>query len=272
MQVQVIIFSKDRASQLDLLLRSIRKYVRFEHQIKVLYTYSNDDFKKGYHKLKCYWQNVTFVKEQDFKKDLIANLDTVFSHVMFLVDDDVFVADVNAGDTPIYGLSSIPEVLTVSLRFGKNILWDYNYNRAVDQPIFIDPPAGALLWDWTTASWGWNYPMSLDGNIFAFSDIYPYVTRGKYYSPNTFEKCMAVRPVRNKPYVISYDRSRLVGLALNRVQNRYKNKSGSTYTPESLNANFLAGDVIELDRFAGFVPNACHVDLTDIMFIKREDE
>ena len=60
-----IIFSKDRASQLDQLLSSIEAHVRNldAMRIQVLYTFSESSFKKGYDQLMPMHPHVTFCQE-----------------------------------------------------------------------------------------------------------------------------------------------------------------------------------------------------------------
>jgi hypothetical protein len=50
--INSIIFSKDRASQLHLLINSLYKNAPGIFNLNVLYTFSNEDFEKGYEKLK----------------------------------------------------------------------------------------------------------------------------------------------------------------------------------------------------------------------------
>ena len=50
--INAIIFSKDKACQLELLLKSIRRNTSNLFDIKVIYETSNGVFKQGYEKLK----------------------------------------------------------------------------------------------------------------------------------------------------------------------------------------------------------------------------
>src|SRR3989344_6927504 len=81
-EISTIIFSKNRACQLELLLRSLNM------PATVIYTY-DQDFKTGYDKLIGMYPEVEFVWETDFKKQVIENLG---EYTLFLVDDDVMIA------------------------------------------------------------------------------------------------------------------------------------------------------------------------------------
>ena len=74
MNVNIIIFSKDRACQLDLLLRSMWSHIdSFDlYHIKVLYTYSNSLFYEGYRELieREEFPSVFFKHETNFKDDV----------------------------------------------------------------------------------------------------------------------------------------------------------------------------------------------------------
>ena len=51
--LNIIVFSRDRACQLELFIRSMKFYFKefYQYNINVLYTYSNNKFKEGYEKL-----------------------------------------------------------------------------------------------------------------------------------------------------------------------------------------------------------------------------
>ena len=53
--LDIIVFSKDRACQLDALLRSMREFFRLPHRIHVIYTTSTGEFELGYDFLRR-WQ------------------------------------------------------------------------------------------------------------------------------------------------------------------------------------------------------------------------
>ena len=54
MNINVIIFSKNRAAQLELFIRSMKKFFKdfSSNEIKILYKTSNSFFEEGYEKLK----------------------------------------------------------------------------------------------------------------------------------------------------------------------------------------------------------------------------
>ncbi len=71
--INAIIFSKDRALQLRLLLYSIEKNSPLTFKLNVIYKYSDDSFKEGYEKVKSEFAGVCNFVEQttDFKRDVL---------------------------------------------------------------------------------------------------------------------------------------------------------------------------------------------------------
>jgi hypothetical protein len=127
-----LVFSKDRACQLDLLLRSIRRYApNLYRSVTVLATYSDDDYRRAYGRCKGEHGWASFWLEIDFEWDVRRWLDKAGELVSFLVDDDVFYRDA-------------PKDMLVpfSLRGG-----DYDYPFSVDGNIYRGNDVKRLLED-----------------------------------------------------------------------------------------------------------------------------
>ena len=89
----VIVFSKNRAMQLDLCLRSFFKYCQDDlksYDMVVLWTADNQEHKSAYYYLDYMNRNkCLFYKERDFKDDLLWFVED-YKFTMFIVDDCVF--------------------------------------------------------------------------------------------------------------------------------------------------------------------------------------
>ena len=89
-----VIFSKDRAMQLEGTIESLFLHCGDISQIElcVLYKTSGEMHGFQYNKLKEEFYNISFVEEANFKEQV---LDVVsgFEYVLFLVDDNLFVKD-----------------------------------------------------------------------------------------------------------------------------------------------------------------------------------
>ena len=90
--MNIIVFSKDRAMQLDLCLRSIKKYV--EHQeVIVILAWSDPKYLDGYSKLLDRHRDVFFIKQGNFKRTLKITVEDCGHHFVTMVDDSIFVRE-----------------------------------------------------------------------------------------------------------------------------------------------------------------------------------
>lgn len=80
--ISILCWSKDRACQLNALLRSLKTYI--PSSVVVLYTYSNDDFRCGYDVVRAEHPFVTFVKENDFYEDTIFSIEGMKKNTIIL--------------------------------------------------------------------------------------------------------------------------------------------------------------------------------------------
>ncbi len=201
--VDVLVFSKDRAAQLDLLLRSIDRHAPdLYSSITVLFAYSSLDFLDGY--AACAKEHVgkRFTYQQVFEQKVREWLATAEDLVSFLVDDDVFyrdlVADVSAASRAI------------SLRGG-----DY------------------------------DYPFSVDGNIYLRADVVEHLSRFSFNDPTHLEaRAHEQRHLLPFQSVTPVEPPCLVGIPANRVSV----SSGMPHmgvSTRNLNDAFLRGERIE---------------------------
>ena len=252
--LNVIIFSRDRACQLDLLLRSIAAHVteREATRLSVLYTTSHPDFGRGYEKVKQQHVGVRFVEEAertgDFKALVNSLCDPAIPYQGFLADDDVFKERFSPEDSTFKTFAARPDVLCLSLRMGSHITYCYSLSCDTPPPVF-EP---GWIWSWKGLVGDWGYPMSLDGHVFRTGEIAPLLQDLAFENPNTLESSLAAQPLP-QPRMICYERSRLVNLPVNRVQRVFENRSGEG-DPAVLNDRFVSQNRrILLEPFSGFV-------------------
>jgi hypothetical protein len=250
--MNVIIFSKDRAAQLDLLLRSMPE---FPLNVNILYNYSNDKFSAAYDQMLDEQDQVNdeqFTEQDDFKENLIDIVAQSDPLIVFFTDDDIFI-------NPLPEIPDLPDnVACLSLRLNPHMDYCYTLNRPQKPPKMQNN-----IWDWRNADADYGYPMSLDGHIFRTADILPLLEKLDYHNPNTLEGQLARHPI-NRPCMMCFDKSVIVNNPINRVQDTVPNRHG-TVTAEWLNEQFLAGKRIKLEPFIGIEPNACHVELPIVM-------
>ena len=256
--IEVVVFSKDRACQLEALLRSMARFFEYPHRITVLYTASDRDYQHGYDVLANWYAYVTWKREVDFRAELLRLIDEASErmacHVMFLVDDIVFTRRFT-GEPMIEQIENDEDILAVSLRLGDNIRYCHSLGIESGPPDFFD----GRRWSWRDAPPGdWDYPMSLDGNIYRLSDIVEKLADIAFCNPNTLEAGMAGDPI-DRPYLVCQPSPYLVNLALNLVQDVFDNPHGGI-PAEALNRCFLARFIIDIERLAGRNFRACHIE------------
>lgn len=251
--MNVIIFSKDRAAQLDLLLRSMPQWNN-----NILYTCSTDEFAEGYDILETQYDNF-FIRQANFKDDLLRFIQPHERFTVFFTDDDVFINDMPANSPQMYEMMNSSHVACLSLRLNPRMTYCYTLNRPMRHPHFHK----YNTWQWQRGDADFGYPMSLDGHIFPTCDILPLLQRLEYNNPNELEGRLATNP-SHRPKMVCFDKSVIVNNPINRVQNTVPNRHGDI-SAEWLNEQFLQGKRIKLEPFLGYEPNACHVELPIIM-------
>ena len=273
--LNVIIFSKDRPAQLDALLRSIRERVEgWEKRSlwSVILATSTPEFAQGYEIVRAEHRSgaLEFIDERSrgggFSSIVIETMQRQHQAndapwCMFLVDDMIFKTlwplD---GGKPMRRLKEDPRVLCLSLRMCRRYDYCYPIRKRMKSPF------AALFgrWNWRKASGDWGYPMSLDGHIFRYDDIFPLVQQIEFKNPNTFESKLDQNRITTRPLMTCYAESVVVNLPVNRVQNEYTNRAGEKYgvSAEDLNASFLAGKRVNLAPIYALKKNrSCHHEL-----------
>lgn len=266
--LDIIIFSFNRAMQLETLLSSIRRYWKKPvYNIVVIYNTSNNEFQRGYDILIHDYPGYVFIKEKFFnclwhfqdyfsvynlkkmlryknqrkQKTNFRDLLNAFLHktgstyTMFLTDDSVFIRDVELLDEDLSFINQDVDLCQISLRLGRNI------SR---KPSAIKETEGKFKWKFhehlNAKSWGYNF--SVDAHIYATSLIRRVLKSVIFNNPTTLEAnvvhyarkhgIMDCGMAFEQPYILSYP--------LNMVQNIANNESLGV-SVEMLNQSFLDG-------------------------------
>ncbi len=258
--LDLVIFSKDRACQLDLLLRSLeRQFVEWRRtQVTVIYTFSDPDFAAGYAATRMAHPDVAYICERDSHasfRDLTLSRIGAHEHVMFLVDDDVFKDEFTVESPEYRTFAATPEIACLSLRMAPHMEYCYAYDRSMARPEF----EAGNVWDWTTAEYDWNYPMSLDGHVFRTEELRPLLAEAAFHNPNSLEAALAARPLAN-PKMICFSEAKIVNLPVNRVQETALNRHGGI-AATWLNEQFLAGQRLSETTVRGTATRGPHEEL-----------
>ncbi len=273
-----MIFSKDRAMQLDALLRSFYLNCKDKEfiDLKVIYKTSNLFHKSHYERLQATYDSVKFILESDFKKDLLSNLDG-FEYVLFMVDDNIFIKEFSVSEI-MNSLLFEKEAIGFSLRLGENIKFHYPSNSAQVQPELKSLNDKMLKVNWTNASGYFGYPLEVSSSVYRIKDLFGLLNDLDYQNPNTLESELARnrdRFISDKRYLLCYDKSIAFCNPANIVQDVFKeNRKGNSkeYSPYNLGRLFDEGFVIDIHKYRDFLPEACHKEIGyDLIKVIKED-
>ncbi len=185
--VDFIVFSKDRAMQLHSLIETQKEMIINCNNIYVLYTTSSEIHEKSYTELIQMFSDITFVRERNFRNDLISIVSqSQSSKVVFLCDDGFFKAPINLWDITKYN----PYLFCVSLARGLDATT--NFGVVQELPKFIDDVIeddNFLCWKWQDChnSPDWSYPLSVGGVVFSRIEMLCLIKLIDFKGPNSLE-------------------------------------------------------------------------------------
>ena len=272
--VECILFSKDRALQLHALLTSYREKVTRPAPIHLLYRSTSQGHQQAYETVvetfSDLFASVTRQEEDggDYREKLLTILGGITAdRIFFLVDDIVFKEETDLDDfvrfdparfvaEPSPGRPSDPLL----------------YPRSGPAPAAVCSRAGhgcgqAFL-EMGRRALDWQYPLSVDGHVFAAEEMRQMARSLDFSSPNTFETALQrFLPRFLQRSGVCARRSRIVNIPFNRVQNDVANRHGNL-DAESLLSRFEAGLVMDVTAVYGRVNDGAHQEI-DVSFVPR---
>jgi hypothetical protein len=258
-----IVFSRDRAAQLDLLLTSLRENApALGEQLSVLWTATDDAHREAYARCSAEHPEASFVAESCFADD-VRSLLAASKLVVFLTDDSVLFRPLaERRDTPQQLLEADPQLLCFSLRLGRNCEYCYPVGREQERPSF-EQRGDVLSWSWRGADGDFAYPMSLDGHLMEAALVRGLLGAEQPVNPNQLEGLLAdaAKARRLPERMASYADSHLVSIPVNRVNETHPNRSADTADPGLLNERYLAGDRLALEAIDFAPVDAAHAEL-----------
>jgi len=263
----VIIYTKDRACQLDLLLRSIKDNFMNTHKISILEDWSNEEFKHGYDKIKSteYGLELEFIKQDRgiFYNVLKQTAEaSTTEHILPLCDDDVFIRHTDITDVSKYVDA---DVVGIHFRFSSDLTISYHHGVVLPQPDFIYI-GDYLKWNWTTYNipGRWGYPYQAGGMVYKTEFLRHMIHNIKFDLPNYLESAMMTNRYKwNKQHIVAFKHSPIVNISINRVQQDVPNRGGRdvNYTPVELNNIFLSEKIIDTADLYGMVNNCEFIEV-----------
>lgn len=215
-EVKTIIFSKNRACQLDLLLRN------FNMPAVVIYTH-DPEFELGYKILMGMYPETKFLKQTDMKQQILENLG---EFTMFQVDDDIMLEHFDENCPEFTELKTNPLIICLSLRLC---------------PSYRGFPGGdGNKWVWRGQKHSWGYPMADTATIFRQGDIEETIKNMPWAQiPHTLEIALRQNPP-DRPLMLCFDKPKLITNEANLVQSVYPSKNFGVDV-KMLEDKFVAG-------------------------------
>ena len=268
--LQIVVFSFNRAMQLDTLLTSlVEKWKSPSYELYVLYNTSNSFFEKGYDLVKQRFSDypIEFHKESivpdkyslselcnirnlyhyikykhvrnvksDFRSKLISLLKSNLStEIMFLTDDAMFIREVHISQGTLLWLRQKPYDRQLSLRLSLEMS---------SQEVRINKQNEEIFWNFYDNSDknSWGYPFSVDAHIYSKALVIDLFSKYIFTSPNTLEGyiCKQIQRKRLLSEGCCYSQTHLLSYPINMVQTFSDNETLGV-SNEMMNGWYLDG-------------------------------
>lgn len=285
-----VVFSKDRAAQLDLFLRTANEKCPGVFKFVVLYTHSNYNHENGYKIVQrknsnnVYGENVTFVKEKHFATDVmeilrpeLPDFEPLSVHgisfprnehksrcVAFFTDDCVMYKAFKLNDKELADFLTVNDITSLSLRLGENIKWQNHWEPL--QPVLPVNKTEKNMGDEKMVVWhvadsvleqDYGRPISMDGNVHILEDFVKLLDSHAWNCVRTID---AIQPRGPKIKMCSFENSVLVNVPLNLTYGGHADNYAKRFkwNQDDLNSWFLQGNALELPFYAESSVNSSH--------------
>jgi hypothetical protein len=264
--MRYIVYSKNRACQLDAHIRSALEFVEDLEMIYVIYKCSTAEFEAGYNKLKKkIYPNVTLIEEDTFKNTLMKVSNELPVPYWFAMGDDDYWVKKTVMLPLIELFLANNQILNFTNRMSDKITKRGVVLSEMPFPEFIQHD-DFLVWDWTKCEMmhDWGYPVGTTNSGFLKAFILPWIKNLDYINSGWLEGQWNTKMRdTSRPLMCSFNDCKVVNLPLNRVVDGPKNPHGE-FEIADLNREYLAGKVIDLqsivesrveDAYMNYEPN-----------------
>jgi hypothetical protein len=259
--LEVVVFSKDRPLQLLALLESLKHYPSTHIRPYIIYNTQNLDYKMAYDELFTNNRDLFIEAIEDkslgFKQTLTILLKKLSSEcITFFVDDIVFKNHFDWSEL----LQFNTEKIVPSMRMSPGLKRCYTANDQQTLPPLKNHKK-LYFWYWNEGEHDWNYPISLDGNIFSRLEFINLIDDLEFKAPNTLE--LKLRKHRKKflhRLGVCFESSPIVNNPINKVQSEINNIHGKIHQDELL-VLWKQGKRINFHAYENFSNISCHQEL-----------
>lgn len=259
--INLIIFSKNRACQLELLLRSISHFWNDEHICpNIIYKFDNEVFASGYNQLIAEFPTLNWFSEKDinidFKELLLDIIDDKIPFTLFLTDDSVFINYLNLNCSQEFKNFKQKEYVNC-LSLSLHPLINYSY---LQNYFFVLPkPNEYGLFGSGNYKGEWEFPLTITEQIFRTDDILPKLQDFNYNNPTILEEQYIASPII-KDYMICFNESKIINIPSNKVQTVNHKRYANSTKVEDLNTLFLKEKRIDLTPFENIQYTSTHLE------------
>jgi hypothetical protein len=245
MSTTLLIWSKDRACQLHLLLESLQKHLPGLFNTTVLYTTSSDKFEKGYQRVQSEFRSVKWITERDFHVDTLSIIEnSKCDNLCFSTDDTIIYRK-----PPISPLTFLSAGEVFSFRLGLNTILQNPHNGMTQPPLSSCLLKNGIL-SWSAYHYdsimNYGYPFSLDMHMFNRDFILALIQNMPFKNTSELEGNLFYCR-RNCPNMYSFEHSVAFNVPLNKLSKTLYNGESTRVTMSDLNDSYLAGRRINLE-------------------------
>lgn len=251
--VTMLVWSRNRAMQLDALLRSAKKHVKGITHIVVLYR-ADAGFTAGYARCISQHTEATFVIESDFERNIKSIAKNIVTpYVLGNSDDNVFIRDVDLRKIAIPS-----DVVGYSLRLGKNIAFCQPAKIALKQPLYRKDRS-FLEWAWRDSDprGCLGYPHPVDSTVYKTTYFQSLLDGTTFSNPCAMENAILAKKHSAPSYLRSVQETALVSIAHNAMTEANNANAGGSL--EELEKRYVRGERICIDVLDGMKTPAAHI-------------
>lgn len=266
--IPLFISSKNRASQLRLLLESLDKNCSDLFEINILYSFDDDGYHDGYKKLQnediigaIEWQKEDEGTNGLFIRQFYDFLGHGSDHFALMVDDNIFYRKTSLTGDRIKSILD-EDTFCFQFRLGANTTIQNYLNREEQNPLGDDDiKEDYVRWKYTDRAGKFEdyaLPFSWDGAVYRTGDVLDALENTDFSStdhawsplPHRLEEYMwkNANKFSHRPCMTAPKKSCVIGMDYNKVIN-VTNKGGHKFkaSEKSLNDLYLKGMVIDLE-------------------------
>lgn len=231
MNLDVLVFSKDRPLQLDGYIHSLNWYGNENGNINItVLAKISPEYREAYELIKKSYNNVTFIEETSFARQVKEWVNNASPMIMFGCDDVVFIDFFNP-ELAEKALSTISPVIDfVSLRLDNTITYCQPSDKHMTPPelIKLNVPMNTFNWKACPMNWDWGYPFEVAGTIYRRDNVKHLLSmfQDNYINhPNRIEGplCYYARSIWNG-LGACFNTAKMKTVTVNRVQDLEKNR------------------------------------------------